>query len=118
MPIRVPWIVTRGDGTPPLTLANKHMQALETTADGDLATLTPITKTPGGDGYVAIELNGVLVHLGDGVTTRDCYFSGDNGATARPITDVIAGDKLFWNGSVAGFELATNDFIDFIYLAN
>ena len=118
MGIRVPWIVTRGDGTPPFQILNKHMPALDTSSDGDLASNTPIARTPGGDGMVYVELNGVAVHLGDAVKTRDCYFSKDEGATARAIADITAGNLLYWNGSIAGFELTTSDFIDFLYIAN
>jgi hypothetical protein len=110
--------VTPGDGTPPFNSDNKHMQALTTTADNALATNTPILHTPGGDGYVEVAINGVSVHLGDGLKTRDCYFSADGGVHARAIADITAGDKLYWNGSVAGFELVNTDHIDLFYIAN
>ena len=60
-------------------------------------------------------VNGLAVRVGDGVKTKDCYFSADDGATARAIAAIATGDKLFWVGSVAGYQLATTDLIDFDY---
>lgn len=88
-----------------------------TSADGDYAGIT-ITYTPYSDSNVQVTVNGVGANLGDGVKTKDCYFSGDNGTTARAIADITAGDKLYWNGSIAGFELEDTDLVDIIYDAS
>ena len=88
-----------------------------TSADGDYAGIT-ITYTPYSDSNVQVTVNGVGANLGDGVKTKDCYFSGDGGTTARAIADIAAGDGLYWNGSVAGYELETTDLIDIIYDAS
>ena len=88
-----------------------------TSADGDYAGIT-ITYTPYADSNVQVTVNGVGANLGDGVKTKDCYFSGDNGTTARAIADIEAGDQLHWNGSIAGYELETTDLIDIIYDAS
>jgi len=75
-----------------------------------------ITKTPAGDGYVAVFVNGTMYKVGDGIRTGcDCYFSNDAGATARAIDAITAGDGLRWNGVIAGFDLATSDRVDFMY---
>lgn len=74
-----------------------------------------ISFTPGGDGMVDIRVNGVSYELGQGVKTKDCYFSGDGGATARAIAAIVAGDTLYWNGTIAGFDLDASDRMDFIY---
>lgn len=100
------------------TTQNKNMSANTTTADGQLATNTTVATTPAGDGYVEIMLNGVKVTLGDGVKTQETYFSADGGTTARAIANIAAGDGLYWNGSVAGYQLATTDKIDFCYNVN
>lgn len=94
---------------------NKDMVATVTASDGDLATVITLTTTPINDGYVVVEVNGHSYVVGDGVKTDDCYFSGDSGTTARNISDVIAGDTLHWNGTVAGFELDGIDRIDLHY---
>ena len=94
---------------------NKNMASLVTVVDFDPACNTTITGTPGGDGYVQVLINGVQVVVGDAVRTQECYFSVDNGATPRSIAAIAAGDKLFWVGSVAGYQLAATDRIDFNY---
>lgn len=107
-----------GSGTPaafPVS-SNKVMQASATTADSQIACATPIADTPSGDGYVQVFVNGLRVEVGDGTKTRDCYFSADAGATARTIALIQSGDELYWMQSVAGYNLATTDVLDFDYL--
>ncbi len=94
---------------------NKVMPAEVTTSDGDLACDTGIAATPVGDGYIEVFVNGLHVDLGDGVKTKSCYFSGDAGTTARAIADVVSGDELYWNGSIAGYQLDAQDKISFDY---
>lgn len=103
---------------PKPTTSNKDMACSTTTSDGDQATATAVASTPGLDGYVAVRVNGIGYKVGDGVKTGcDCYFSGDSGATARAISAIVSTDTCHWNGSVAGFQLATSDRMDFMYEA-
>jgi hypothetical protein len=106
-----------GTGTPAAfaSQANKDMTASVTTADFQLACATAITITPSGDGYVNVDINGLRVSVGDGVRTKDCYFSNDSGATARAISAITAGDALYWVQSVAGYNLAASDKVDLDY---
>lgn len=97
------------------TIDNKSMAGLVTTGDGDQACAVAIQTTPLADGYVRVMVNGQAVVLGDGDKLHDCYFSGDGGTTPRAIADVVAGDVLFWNGSIAGFQLAASDILSFDY---
>lgn len=97
------------------TAQNKNMAALATVSDFDLACNTGIAATPPQDGYVGVTINGVAAVVGDGVKTRDCYFSGDSGTTARSIANIASGDKLHWVGSVAGYQLETDDIVDFYF---
>ncbi len=104
--------------------ANKNMVASATSADGQVATVTTVTITPatasgGSGGYIGVAVNGVLYVVGDGTKVGvACYFSGDGGTTARSMLSVVAGDSLYWNGSIAGFELIASDRIDFLYNVN
>ena len=101
------------------TSSNKNMAAATTTTDDDLAVGTSVAFTPAFDGHVQATVNGVPCSVGDGVKTGvECFFSGDGGATARLVKDVIAGDFLRWVGSVAGFQLAGADRINFNYNVN
>jgi len=97
--------------------ANKRMPALTTLADGDLACAIAVTRNPATGAYVGVMVNGIVVtELGDGTRIgAACYYSGDLGTTARAWGTVVVGDTCHWNGSVAGYELAPTDVIDFIY---
>jgi hypothetical protein len=62
-----------------------------------------------------VRVNGLDVSVGDAAKTSACYVSGDGGTTARAMRAIVAGDLLYWVGSVAGFQLATTDVVDFLY---
>lgn len=100
-----------------LTTSNKNMTASATVSDEDQATAVAIAATPAYDSYVQVLVNGVQVIVGDGikVSPAECYFSGDGGTTPRSVADIVSGDILYWIGSVAGFQLAATDKIDFNY---
>lgn len=95
--------------------SNKGMPALATASDGALATSTALAGTPSEDGFVEVSVNGVQVEVGDGAKTKSCYFSSDLGTTAKAMAGVSAGDKLYWNGSIAAYQLAVTDRLDFDY---
>jgi hypothetical protein len=98
--------------------ANKNLTASVTTVDGDVATATTVTSNNALSGYVGVRVNGVHYLVGDGTKVAvDCYFSADGGTTARAMSAIAAGDTLYWNGSISGFQLATTDRIDFAYEA-
>lgn len=104
-----------GSVSPALTNLNKGMVGLITSSDGNLATSTGILAEIAGSFPIVI-VNGVEYRVGDGTkATVPCYFSGDGGSTARANGGIIVGDKLYWNGSSAGFQLDGSDRIDFIY---
>jgi hypothetical protein len=92
---------------------NKAMVASVTAADFDIACATAVAGIP--NGYVGVAVNGVSQTVGNGVRTASCYFSGDAGATARAYGAVVSGDHCYWVGSVALFQLAITDVIDFVY---
>ncbi len=82
------------------------------------ATGVTIEHTPFADSRVDVKINGISVNLGNGVLTKDCYFSNDGGVTPKLIKDIEAGDMLYWNGENAGYELDPLDDIDFEYEAS
>lgn len=97
------------------TSANKRMTAENTTADGDLACATAVVETPIMDSHVTVRINGLSESVGDGAKDGACYFSGDGGTTARSISDIVQGDLLYWVGSIAEYQLTTDDVVDFDY---
>jgi hypothetical protein len=106
-----------GTGTPAAfaVSSNKQMTASVTSADFQAATAVTLVATPSNDAYVRVLVNGIGVTLGDGVRTKDCYFSSDGGTTAKTIANIAAGDTLYWVQSVAGYNLAATDVLDFDY---
>jgi hypothetical protein len=56
------------------------------------------------------------VNVGDGVTTKDCYFSS-NGTSGgvRTFSTVTTGDYLVWNTAIAGYNLDNTDIITILY---
>lgn len=91
-----------------LTADDDDLTPAVTSGDNSTTALT-ITNTP--LGATKIEINGILVQLANDKLS-DAYFSDDAGATAKA---PAAGDTLFWNGVIAGYELSASDNIDFIY---
>lgn len=97
--------------------ANFGMAARATVGDQALACNVPLQQTPA-DLYAYVMLNGAEQTLGADRVTSVCFFSADGGATASTIGPggtIAAGDQLYWNGSVAGFDLATTDVLTFGY---
>ena len=96
--------------------ANLNMSAIVTTTDGDLACITDILDYPKSTSFVKVFINGIEVNVGGNTYPFDCYFSSDGGTSIRTLGDARLGDKLYWNSSIAGYNLDTIDLIDFHYL--
>ena len=94
---------------------NKNPQA--TSNDGDTTGIT-ITYTPFSDSAVTVKVNGLQCNVGDGAKDEAIYFSADGGTTAKTIANIAAGDTLYWMGSLAGYQLETDDDIDIDYQAS
>lgn len=103
------------------TTRNRNMAASVTAADGDLACATPLSVRPAQGSMVRVTVNGIEVLVAANNAERatsECYFSADGGATAKSfgqVGTIAAGDLLYWNGTVATYELAATDLIRFDY---
>ena len=96
-------------------LTDNDMEANETAADGDLACNLAISEEPILDTGVRVFINGHYEYSGN--TINDvCYFSNDGGITAKAFGAEEIGDLLYWNSSIAGYNLAITDTITFKYL--
>jgi len=103
--------------SPAPTTGDKFLTPAATTGNYQDSTID-IGATPALDGYVGVRVNGIHYRVADGNRDNgDCYFSVDGGTTARAMAAITSGDSLFWNGVVAGFDLATSDRLDIDYLA-
>ncbi len=96
---------------------NVGMVALETHVDGDMACATGLLKKPALKGCVSVFVSGLRASLGDGQKNKACYFSNDQGVTAKNIDALDVGDKLYWNGSLVKVQLDPTDIIDIEYNA-
>jgi len=98
---------------------DKAMAPLATAADTNYEDSGLIMdRTPAGDGYVGVGVNGQDMDVADGDRDAgDCYFSDDAGATAKAMSDIVEEDGMFWNGGAdkAGFKLDIDDSISFFY---
>ncbi len=95
-----------------LSGSDREFASAVTSGDGSTTGKT-ITSNPDGD--IWFKVNSTLEIIGDGVKTKEAYFSNDGGTTARLISAIVAGDTLFWNGTVAGYELSGSDVCGLIY---
>lgn len=96
------------------TSSDKDLTPNATNTD-EAATGLILSKTPIGERYVTVILNGISNSVGDGVKTKDCYFSRDSGITALSLDNLESGDELYWNSVISGIDLAVSDSIDFDY---
>lgn len=108
------------------TTANKSMVCNVTNVDGDEAITTPLVYTPSEGSYIEVLLNGVQIKIEDAATigslvTAPCYFSNDvitahSTRSVKLIKDIVAGDKMYWVGSNAGYQLDVSDKSDWNYV--
>lgn len=96
------------------TKLDKELVPSDTTGN-ESSTGISIGATPSANSSVAVYVNGVKVRLGDGVKHKDCYFSDGPFSQARAIEDIAENDILYWNGTIAGYDLDDQDSIDLEY---
>ena len=102
-------------GSKPSTL-NKYETTTGTTVGDNYNTGVRLSGTPVTSSYVGVEINGLGVNVGDGITTRDCYFSSNGTAGGvRTFSTVTTGDYLVWNTVIAGYDLDNTDIITILY---
>lgn len=73
-------------------------------------------------GKVNVLVNGIAQRVSygaQGSATYDCFFAAagqSNQTAARSVNAIVNGDVLYWNGTVAGFQLDANDSIQLVYV--
>jgi hypothetical protein len=112
-------IVSAGE-IPLPTISDKGLVVLTATTGNDSNTGIQISNTPynlaSKSQYVGVSINGLMYEVGNGATNRDCYFSLDGtGGGVRLFSAITQNDYFVWNGVISGFELDTNDRVDFYY---
>lgn len=96
--------------------SNKFMTCSVTTSDGDAATATTVVAAPAAGSWIRMVVNGIDVDIRSGSKAGEAYISGDGGTNARTFANVVAGDTIHWNGSVATYELAATDWASLFYV--
>lgn len=98
-----------------LTPADKELTPLPTAAANHQSTGIHISATPVPGSNVSVYVNGQRLAVGDGVRTKDCYFSADGGNSARAMLNIVAGDTLYFNSLIAGYTLSNVDRVTLDY---
>ncbi len=107
-----------GGQTTRLLTGNAAMTTLTTAADYAKASNAVIQSKPSVTSQIFAFYRGELYVCGDGDRTHDFYCSGDGGTTARDFADIVAGDEVYWVGSVAECELAAGEILSLVMIQN
>ena len=108
-------------GVKPLSQGQEYTQADLTPnlTDGNSSPLgIKLDYTPFASSTVQVYINGVAATESYGDLTGDCYFSNDGGVTPKNVSELEAGDELYWNANVAGYNIGDGDIIDLVYEKN
>jgi hypothetical protein len=89
----------------------EEFTAVSTSGNDSIVTGVTLGGTPNIYSRIEVFVNGQKQRLGDGVTTKDCYF----GSPAIALSSLTTGDQLYWNGITAGFELSASDKVEIVY---
>jgi len=76
-----------------------------------------VAKDPVAGGKILLFINGIVQRLGNG-TSLGCDAHFQRGASVLLLSQVLAGDQLYWNNGTAGFVLENTDYIDLVYQTN
>lgn len=104
-------------GATPLAQGQEYTQtaaSLFTNGNGSSTGIT-LAYTPFADSTVQVYINGIAVTESYGNKIEEAYFSSDGGLTAKTVSALAAGDTLYWNANVAGYEIGASDTIDLVY---
>lgn len=72
-----------------------------------------LSKTPSDYSRIEVYINGQRQLLGDGDTTKDCWFGTAN--SSLYLSNLTIGAELYWNSESAGFNLESSDRLEVIY---
>lgn len=114
----LPWRPSLGSA--PLAQGVEYTQtgvSLLTSGAGS-STGMSLDYTPFAESTVQVYINGVAVTESYGNKSTEAYFSADGGTTSKTISELTAGDTLYWNSNYAGYEIGPGDTIDLVYEKN
>lgn len=103
-----------------LTHNDKNISATAANTDGSTASYTTISQTPVQGSYVSVFIGGQEQLVGNGTTNSSCYF-GTHSTIPKGFSSsnaIQAGDYLYWNPSISGFNLVNGQRISIHYLVS
>ncbi len=104
-------------GAVPTAMGQEYTQSSPSEFTNGNGSSTGITLdfTPFSDSTVQVYVNGIAVTESYGNKDSEVYFSNDGGVTSRSLANLSAGDTLYWNANIAGYEIGSSDIIDIVY---
>lgn len=93
---------------------NKFQNPSAVTIDGGSTGLV-LAETPPSNCRIDVFVNGELLHCGDADKTKNFYLSSDGGTTAKSFSSLSAGDTLFFNAVITGWNLEIDDEVSIFY---
>lgn len=106
-----------GDTTAPnvIPFTQRNLTPLNASGFGQPTGIT-ISHNPALTSYIEVNVNGVIMDVGNGLKMQwPCYFSRDGGNIPLTYSEIEVGDQLYWNSTIAGFDLENTDTIDINY---
>ena len=115
------WRPSENVTTEPETGLTQEYTQVDTpiTTDGNFST-TNITLDfePINNSTIQVYVNGNAIIESYGNRDGQCYFSSDNGATSKTLETITAGDTLYWNAIITGYNLDSADYVSMVYHKN
>jgi len=107
-------------GATPMAMGQEYSQTAQSLYTNGNGSSTGITLdfTPFSDSTVQVFINGIALTESYGNKNGEVYFSNDGGSTSKSIADIVAGDTLYWNANISGYEIGESDTIDIVYEKN
>jgi hypothetical protein len=84
------------------------------TTGNDSDTGLTLSNTPNDYSRIEVYVNGQKQRLGSGNTNLDCYISSTQ-SVSENLSNLVSGQKLYWNGIISGFELQPSDIVEIVY---
>ena len=101
-----------GGGVKAAVLIEERFTSAASSGADDFDTGGALTAAPAAGSIVRVSVvGGPELEVGDGVKTKDCYFTADAGTSAESHGSHTAGAELYYNAAVVGVDLSASDVI-------
>ena len=111
----LPWRPSVGGAPLDVPIETVQSQKSLATSGNYQSTGIVLEYDPFDHGAVNVIINGIGAHESYGNRTGEVYFSNDGGTTAKSQDNIKAGDTLYYNGIIGGYDLGSDDVVDIVY---